>query len=113
MSPFEREWATALEESRRTFSLTALRQVVQVWRARMASAPASTRSSPPAVTRPGSWTCKSSGAGADERSAVRCPAVAARREGARRTVRARGGDCVGSAGRRRGGPVEVRPVGRR
>lgn len=37
---FEQEWATALEESRRTFSLAALYEVVQVWQARVASAPA-------------------------------------------------------------------------
>lgn len=37
---FEREWAAALEESRRTFSLAALYEVVQVWQARVASAPA-------------------------------------------------------------------------
>jgi hypothetical protein len=37
---FEREWAAALEESRRTFSLAALYEVVQVWQARVTSAPA-------------------------------------------------------------------------
>ncbi|WP_406367989.1 DUF6247 family protein [Streptomyces sp. NBC_01546] len=37
---FEREWAAALEESRRSFSLTTLYEVVQVWQARVASAPA-------------------------------------------------------------------------
>ncbi|MCX4821073.1 DUF6247 family protein [Streptomyces sp. NBC_01142] len=37
---FEQEWATALEESRRTFSLTTLYEVVHVWQARVASAPA-------------------------------------------------------------------------
>ncbi|MER5757232.1 DUF6247 family protein [Streptomyces sp. NPDC002088] len=37
---FEREWATALEESRCTFSLKTLYEVVQVWQARVASAPA-------------------------------------------------------------------------
>lgn len=37
---FEREWAAALEESRRTFSLAALYEVIQVWQARAASAPA-------------------------------------------------------------------------
>ncbi|MGZ9928294.1 DUF6247 family protein [Streptomyces sp. NC-S4] len=37
---FEREWAAALEESRRTFSLTTLYEVVHVWQARLASAPA-------------------------------------------------------------------------
>lgn len=36
---FEQEWAAALEESRRTFSLTTLYEVVQVWQARVASAP--------------------------------------------------------------------------
>ncbi|WP_059256708.1 DUF6247 family protein [Streptomyces reticuli] len=37
---FEREWAAALEESRRTFSLAALYEVIQIWQARVASAPA-------------------------------------------------------------------------
>ncbi|MFC8349582.1 DUF6247 family protein [Streptomyces sp. NPDC057280] len=37
---FEQEWAAALEESRRTFSLAHLYEVVQVWQARVASAPA-------------------------------------------------------------------------
>ncbi|MFI1726403.1 DUF6247 family protein [Streptomyces sp. NPDC020489] len=37
---FEREWAAALEESRRTFSLTALYEVIQVWQGRIAAAPA-------------------------------------------------------------------------
>jgi hypothetical protein len=37
---FEREWAAALEESRRTFSLAGLYEVVRVWQARVASVPA-------------------------------------------------------------------------
>ncbi|MCX4781924.1 DUF6247 family protein [Streptomyces sp. NBC_01264] len=37
---FEREWTAALEESRRTFSLAALYETLQVWQARLASAPA-------------------------------------------------------------------------
>jgi hypothetical protein len=37
---FEREWAAALEESRRTFSLAPLYEVVQEWQGRLASAPA-------------------------------------------------------------------------
>jgi hypothetical protein len=37
---FEREWAAALEESRRTFSLGGLYAVVQEWQGRLASAPA-------------------------------------------------------------------------
>ncbi|WP_344499661.1 DUF6247 family protein [Streptomyces enissocaesilis] len=37
---FEREWAAALEESRRTFSLTPLYEVVQDWQGRLAHAPA-------------------------------------------------------------------------
>ncbi|WP_254402882.1 DUF6247 family protein [Streptomyces sp. AC555_RSS877] len=37
---FEQEWTAALEESRRTFSLAGLYEVVQVWQARVASAPA-------------------------------------------------------------------------
>ncbi|MFF7534855.1 DUF6247 family protein [Streptomyces bobili] len=37
---FEQEWTQALEESRRTFSLVALYEVVRVWQARVASAPA-------------------------------------------------------------------------
>ncbi len=36
---FEQEWTAALEESRRTFSLAGLYEVVQVWQARIASAP--------------------------------------------------------------------------
>ncbi|WP_405862706.1 DUF6247 family protein [Streptomyces sp. NBC_00090] len=37
---FEREWAAALEESRRTFSLAGLYEVVQDWQGRLAHAPA-------------------------------------------------------------------------
>ncbi|WP_405940690.1 DUF6247 family protein [Streptomyces sp. NBC_00207] len=37
---FEQEWADALEESRRSFSLNTLYEVVHVWQARLASAPA-------------------------------------------------------------------------
>ncbi|MEU7031384.1 DUF6247 family protein [Streptomyces sp. NPDC046275] len=37
---FEREWAAALEESRRSFSLGGLYEVVNTWQARVASAPA-------------------------------------------------------------------------
>jgi hypothetical protein len=37
---FEREWAVALEESRRTFSLAPLYAVVREWQGRLASAPA-------------------------------------------------------------------------
>lgn len=37
---FEAEWAQALEESRATFSLTTLYEVVHAWQARLASAPA-------------------------------------------------------------------------
>ncbi|MEU0214858.1 DUF6247 family protein [Streptomyces sp. NPDC006265] len=37
---FEREWAAALEESRRTFSLGGLYEVVQDWQGRLASASA-------------------------------------------------------------------------
>ncbi|MFB7453896.1 DUF6247 family protein [Streptomyces sp. NPDC056194] len=37
---FEQEWAAALEESRRTFSLTTLYEIVNTWQARLASAPA-------------------------------------------------------------------------
>ncbi|MEV6784772.1 DUF6247 family protein [Streptomyces sp. NPDC051098] len=37
---FEREWAAALEESRRSFSLRALYEVVQDWQGRLAHAPA-------------------------------------------------------------------------
>ncbi|MEU9117744.1 DUF6247 family protein [Streptomyces sp. NPDC048483] len=36
----EKEWTRALKESRRTFSLAALYEVVQAWQARVASAPA-------------------------------------------------------------------------
>lgn len=34
------EWAAALEESRRSFSLAGLYEVIQDWQARLASAPA-------------------------------------------------------------------------
>ncbi|WP_331732704.1 DUF6247 family protein [Streptomyces sp. NBC_00989] len=37
---FEQEWSAALEESRRTFSLAHLYEVVQAWEARVASIPA-------------------------------------------------------------------------
>ncbi|MER5418062.1 DUF6247 family protein, partial [Streptomyces virginiae] len=37
---FEREWAAALEESRRTFSLAGLYEVVQDWQGRLAHATA-------------------------------------------------------------------------
>lgn len=37
---FEREWSAALEESRRTFSLAGLYEVVQDWQGRIAHAPA-------------------------------------------------------------------------
>ncbi|WP_328738274.1 DUF6247 family protein [Streptomyces erythrochromogenes] len=50
---FEREWTAALEESRRTFSLNTPYEVVHVWQARLVSAPRSTRSPLPAMTRAG------------------------------------------------------------
>jgi hypothetical protein len=37
---FEQQWAAALEESRATFSLAPLYEVVQDWQARLAHAPA-------------------------------------------------------------------------
>jgi hypothetical protein len=37
---FEREWTAALEESRRTFSLARLYEVLQEWQGRIASVPA-------------------------------------------------------------------------
>ncbi|MBW1603510.1 hypothetical protein JJV70_15635 [Streptomyces sp. JJ66] len=37
---FEREWSAVLEESRRTFSLAGLYEVVQDWQGRIAHAPA-------------------------------------------------------------------------
>jgi hypothetical protein len=37
---FKREWAAALDESRRTFSPGGLYEVVQDWQGRLASAPA-------------------------------------------------------------------------
>ncbi|EDY43105.1 conserved hypothetical protein [Streptomyces sp. SPB074] len=37
---FERDYAAALEESRRTFSLAGLYEVVQEWQGRLAHAPA-------------------------------------------------------------------------
>ncbi|MET8220769.1 DUF6247 family protein [Streptomyces hirsutus] len=37
---FERDWAKALEDSRHTYSLTPLHDVVRTWRLRLAAAPA-------------------------------------------------------------------------
>ncbi|MFI5945587.1 DUF6247 family protein [Streptomyces uncialis] len=37
---FEREWAAALEESRRSFSLARLYEIVRDWQGRIAHAPA-------------------------------------------------------------------------
>ncbi|WP_328405293.1 DUF6247 family protein [Streptomyces sp. NBC_00390] len=37
---FERDWAAALENSRHSYSLTPLHDVVPTWQARLASAPA-------------------------------------------------------------------------
>ncbi|MFF9984746.1 DUF6247 family protein [Streptomyces erythrochromogenes] len=37
---FEQEWAAALDESRRTFSLAGLYEVLQDWQGRLAHAPA-------------------------------------------------------------------------
>jgi hypothetical protein len=37
---FERQWAQALEESRRTFSFAPLYEVIQDWQGRIAHAPA-------------------------------------------------------------------------
>ncbi|MFJ5680736.1 DUF6247 family protein [Streptomyces sp. NPDC093097] len=37
---FERDWATALEASRDTYSLTPLHDVVRTWQLRLAAAPA-------------------------------------------------------------------------
>ncbi|MFF3488768.1 DUF6247 family protein [Streptomyces sp. NPDC002701] len=37
---FEREWTAALEESRRSFSLAGLYEVIQDWQGRIAHAPA-------------------------------------------------------------------------
>jgi hypothetical protein len=37
---FERDWAKALDESRRTYSLTTLYEVVHTWQSRINSAPA-------------------------------------------------------------------------
>ncbi|MFE1775984.1 DUF6247 family protein [Streptomyces sp. NPDC059008] len=37
---FERDWAAALEDSRHSYSLTPLHDVVRTWRARLAAAPA-------------------------------------------------------------------------
>ncbi|MFD3941050.1 DUF6247 family protein [Streptomyces sp. NPDC058611] len=37
---FERDWATALEDSRYSYSLTPLHDVVRTWLARLAAAPA-------------------------------------------------------------------------
>ena len=40
MPAFERQWTAALEESRRTFSLASLYEVVQEWQGLIAAAPA-------------------------------------------------------------------------
>ncbi|MER5466635.1 DUF6247 family protein [Streptomyces sp. NPDC002668] len=37
---FERDWDTALEDSRHSYSLTPLHDVVRTWQARLAAAPA-------------------------------------------------------------------------
>ncbi|WP_405681080.1 DUF6247 family protein [Streptomyces sp. NBC_00048] len=37
---FERDWAKALEDSRHTYSLTPLHDVVRTWQLRVAAAPA-------------------------------------------------------------------------
>ncbi|MFD0629575.1 DUF6247 family protein [Streptomyces sanglieri] len=37
---FERDWAKALEDSRHTYSLTPLHDVVRAWQLRVAAAPA-------------------------------------------------------------------------
>ncbi|WP_030302020.1 DUF6247 family protein [Streptomyces katrae] len=37
---FERDWAKALEDSRHTYSLTPLHDVIRTWQLRVASAPA-------------------------------------------------------------------------
>ncbi|WP_030729418.1 DUF6247 family protein [Streptomyces sp. NRRL S-237] len=37
---FERDWAQALEDSRHSYSLTPLHDVVRAWQARLAAAPA-------------------------------------------------------------------------
>ncbi|MFD9410143.1 DUF6247 family protein [Streptomyces sp. NPDC059989] len=37
---FERDWGAALEESRQTFDLTALHEVVREWQGRLDTAPA-------------------------------------------------------------------------
>jgi hypothetical protein len=55
---FEREWEAAHEESRRTFSLAGLYEVVQVWQGPASPPPRrSTRSSRPATTTASSSTC--------------------------------------------------------
>ncbi|WP_393072269.1 DUF6247 family protein [Streptomyces sp. LN704] len=40
VSAFERDWAKALEDSRHTYSLTPLHDVVRSWQLRVAAAPA-------------------------------------------------------------------------
>ncbi|MEU9233927.1 DUF6247 family protein [Streptomyces subrutilus] len=37
---FDRDWGAALEESRQTFDLTALHEVVRAWQGRLDTAPA-------------------------------------------------------------------------
>lgn len=60
---FERKWAAALEESRRTFSLAGLYAVIQDWMAASPPPLRSTRSSLPATTTASSSTWPSSGKG--------------------------------------------------
>ncbi|WP_346139488.1 DUF6247 family protein [Streptomyces coeruleofuscus] len=84
---FEREWTAALEESGKTSSLAELYEVVMSGRPASLPPRRSTCSSPPAVTRPASWTWRRSRAGTGDRTAaVRGPVVASGCEGARRAA---------------------------
>ncbi|MFJ7159786.1 DUF6247 family protein [Streptomyces sp. NPDC101118] len=110
---FEEQWAAALEELRRSFSLTALYEVVQVWQAPLSSALRSTRSWRRAATSPVSWTWPNYGAGAGEPAPVRGPLFDTGREGPCRTSRARRRGGVGPARCRGGRPGGLWPVGHR
>ncbi|MEU3830543.1 DUF6247 family protein [Streptomyces sp. NPDC029080] len=83
MLAFEREWAAALGESRRTFSLAPLYEVVQGWQGRRVTPGSSTPSSPRATTTARPSTSRSCAEGTGGRTAaVHGPLLRAGREGA-------------------------------
>lgn len=110
---FERDWAKALEDSRHSYSLTPLHDVVRTWQLRAAAARPSTPTWTPAGTSPASWTWTTSSAPAGERSVVDGAPVPAGGKGAHRTSRARQGDGPRHPRHRRAFPVGLAPVERR